>query len=359
MKKLTLSILTLSLALIAGCSKGPLQQADTSKPIIKVNSAVITQNMFDKALGNSINSSPLAGKTTDIKNPENKFMYLIYKDKTINELIVKELINQEAQKRKITVTDKDVNKTIDEISQKLGGKDKLESSLTLNNIKMEDLITNIKMDLTAKKLIENVAGNTSASDKDIKDFYEQNKAAKFTNPDLVRASHILISTQDTDAKIAKAKAERILAEVKANPTSFEVSAQKSSEDPTSAPKGGDLGFFGKKDMVPSFSAAAFSTTPGTISGIVKTQFGFHIIKVTDRKKAGIVPFAEVKGDIGKYLTDREKITVMQKLIEGAKTSAKIEYLDAQYNPNTISEEIKTMAKNKKMGLTGMPPVAAK
>ncbi|MDD3014064.1 MAG: peptidylprolyl isomerase [Candidatus Gastranaerophilales bacterium] len=359
MKKITLFVLTMSLALIAGCSKGPFKKVDTSEPLIKVNTAVITQNTFDETFENGIKNLPIAGKNIDIKNPKNKFMYLIYKDRTVKELIVKELINQEAQKRKISVTDKDVNKTIDEIAQKLGGKDKLESSLTLNNIKKEDLINNIKMDLVTKKLIENVAGNLSASDKEIKDFYEKNKTSKFTNPDLVRASHILINTQDTDIKRAKSNAEKILTEVKANPANFDAIAKKNSEDVTTAPKGGDLGFFSKKDMVPAFAKAAFSMTPGTISGIVKTQFGFHIIKVTDRKKAGLIPFAEVKSDIGIYLSDRKKITVMQKLIEGAKNSAKIEYVDAQYNPDSIAKEIKEIEKNKKMGLTGMPPVAAK
>lgn len=363
MKKFTLLFMTMALALTAGCSNGTFKQVDNSKPIIKINSAVITQNMFDKTLASGMNSSPLAGKGMDVNNPQNKFMYLIFKNKTVNELIIKELINQEAQKRKIEVTEKDVNNALAEIAEKLGGKDKLESSLTLNNIKMEDLKSNIQMDIMTRKLVENVAGNVNTSDKEINDFYQKNKASKFTNPDLVRASHILISTSETgtgnkaDVAKAQAKAEKILAQIKANPGSFNELASKNSEDPTSAVKGGDLGFFGKKDMVPEFAKTAFSLTPGTVSGLVKTQFGFHIIKVTDRKKAGITPLAEVKSEIDKYLSERKKITVMQKMIEGAKNSAKIEYLDAQYNPNTITEEIKTMAKTKKMGLMGMPPAA--
>jgi len=359
MKKFTLFVLTMSMALIAGCSKIPFQQLDTSKPIIKVNSAVITQKMYDKAFETGINNSPLAGKKMDIKDPQNKFIYLICKDRAVNDLIIRELINQESQKRKISVNDKDVNKTIDEIAQKLGGKDKLEASLASNHVKKEDLVSNIKMDLTVRKLIESVAGNIVISDKESKDFYEKNKASKFTNPDIVRASHILISTDGNDAKKAKAKAEKILASVKTNPANFEEIAKKSSEDPTTAPKGGDLGFFGRKDMVPAFSKVAFTITPGTISGIVQTQFGFHIIKVTDRKKAGVVPFAEVKNDIGKFLAEGKKMKVMRELIEGAKNSAKIVYMDPQYDTNKISQEIKGMLKNKKMGLMGMPPAAVK
>jgi len=355
MKKLALLFVTMSLALTAGCSKGPVKQADTSKPIIKINSSVITQNMFDKTLQSAISSSPFAVKGMDVSNPKNKFMYMIYKDRTVNELIVKEIINQEANKRKISVTDKDIDKGVDEIAAKLGGRDKMETSLTLNNIKMDDLKNNIKMDITVRKLIENIAGNVKISDKEAKNFYESNKAAKFTNPDQVRASHILISTDtNSNAKNAQAKAEKILAEVKANPSKFSEIASKNSDDPTSAQRGGDLGFFSKKDMVPAFSKAAFSMTPGTISGLVKTQFGFHIIKVTDRKNAGITPFSDVKDEITKYLTDRKKITVMQKLIDSAKSTAKIVYLDPQYNPNTITEEIKKMAKQKNLGLMGMP-----
>jgi peptidyl-prolyl cis-trans isomerase C len=107
-------------------------------------------------------------------------------------------------------------------------------------------------------------------------------------------------------------------------------------------------------MVPEFSKAAFSMTPGTISDLVKTQFGYHIIKATDRKKAGITPFNEVKGDITKYLSDRKKFTVMQKLIDGARNTAKVVYVDPQYNPTNVTEEIKKMAKSKNINIMGKP-----
>jgi parvulin-like peptidyl-prolyl isomerase len=358
MKKVTLGIMTVSLALMAGCSKGSFAPVDTSKQIIKVNSGVITENMYNKSFQQAINSSPLAGKGLDAADSKNQFLSLIFKNRVVNELIIKELIYQEAQKRKIEVSNKEIDKTIEEIADKLGGKAKLESTMTLNNVKMEDLKNNIKLDILTKKLVENVAGEIKPAEKELKAFYDKNKESKFSNPDLVRASHILISTPDmtnkTEVKTAQAKAEKILAEVKAHPEKFSEIAQKNSDDPGSAEKGGDLSFFKKGDMVPEFSKVAFSLKPGTVSEIVKTQYGFHIIKVTDRKKAGVVPFVEVKAEIGKYIADTHKIKVMQKMLEASRNTAKIVYLDPQYDPKKISDDIQTMAKQNKIGKQGMP-----
>lgn len=360
MKKILLGIMTLSLAVTAGCSKGSFEQIDTSKKIIKVNSGFITENMYNKTFQQAVNSSPLAGKL-DTANPQNNFLTLIFKDRVINELIIKELVNQEAKKRNISISDSEIDKTIDDIAAKMGGKSQLESKMTLSNVKMEDLRNNIKLDLTTKKLVAAVAGEVKPSEKEVKAFYEKNKKAQFTNPDQVRASHILVSVTDmSDSKAvnaAKTKAEKLVTELKANPDKFAEIAKKNSDDPGSAEKGGDLGFFKKDAMVPEFSKVAFSATPGSISGIVKTQYGFHILKVTDRKKAGITPFVEVKEEISRYIADTHKIKIMQKLLEGAKNTAKIEYMDPQYDPKKISEEIQNISKQKKIGIMNAPTPA--
>lgn len=374
MKKFAVGFLTISLALLVGCSKGVnvSKEIDSSKPVIKVNQAVITQNMVDKILESVVGGTFLGQKNIDMKDPKNKFVYLIYKDKIVNELIVRELINQEAQKRNIKVSNEEVNKVIDGIAQKLGGKSKMEDTLAANNINKNDFINNIKMDLLTKKLVDNVAINTVVSDQDAKKFYDANKSTKFTYSDEVRAQHILISGSESDIKAKieagnpklppaqidkkvqeemskiKAKAEKVLAEVKANSLAFNDFAKKYSEDPTSAPKGGDLGFFSKNQMVPAFSQAAFSLTPGQISGLVKTDFGYHIIRVVDRKKAGVTPFNELKPEIKQYLTDQNKMQRLQKIIESAKNTANITYLDAQYNPKNLQDEIKALVKSKQI-----------
>jgi peptidyl-prolyl cis-trans isomerase D len=122
----------------------------------------------------------------------------------------------------------------------------------------------------------------SVSDDDLKKYYEQN-ASRYTAPEERRASHILIAVaKDASADVrakAKAKAEALLAEVKAHPDSFAEVAKKNSEDPGSASKG-DLDFFARGAMVKPFEDAAFGMKVGDISGVVESDFGYHIIKLT-------------------------------------------------------------------------------
>jgi len=360
MKKLALGIVALSLLTLTGC--GNLAKIDNSKTIMTVNNAKITQKMYDKLFDMAYKSSPLAANKIDIKSPQNRFVFLIYKDRAVKELIIRELIKQESTKRNIKVKEDDVNKTFSEIAQKMGGSAKFAAALESNGIKKQDFIENIRLDLMTRKLLDNLSVNFKPSEKDLLAFYNKNKAEKFTYPDQVRASHILISANMDDIKTkleaekprlskseearkameeiakAKEKAVDLLAKVKANPSKFAEFAKKYSDDPSSAAKGGDLGFFSKLDMVPEFSKVAFSLTPGKISDLVTTVFGFHIIKVEDRKTAGLMPFAEVKNDISKYVVDMQKMELMQKLIESSKNAASIVYLDKSYDPAEIESE---------------------
>ena len=122
------------------------------------------------------------------------------------------------------------------------------------------------------------------TEEDSKRFYNEN-AAKFQGDEKRRASHILIgfgpgATPEAKAQ-AKRKAEEILAEVKKNPAKFAELAKKNSQDPGSAEKGGDLGMFGRGAMVKAFEEAAYSMKPGQVSDLVQSEFGFHIIKLTE------------------------------------------------------------------------------
>jgi len=115
----------------------------------------------------------------------------------------------------------------------------------------------------------------------------------------VRASHILLKTEGKDDAAVKAKAEEILKEAKGG-ADFAELAKKNSEDDSNAKNGGDLDYFGRGRMVPEFDAAAFNMEPGQISDLVKTQFGYHIIKLTDKKAGTTRPLDEVR----QQLTDQ-------------------------------------------------------
>ncbi|MCM0043778.1 MAG: SurA N-terminal domain-containing protein [Burkholderiaceae bacterium] len=140
----------------------------------------------------------------------------------------------------------------------------------------------------------------TVTDEDIRKYYEQN-AARYKSDEQRRASHILVkAAKDAPAAekaAAKAKAEKLLAEVRKNPNDFAKVAKANSDDPGSAERGGDLDFFGKGMMVKPFEDTAYALKEGEISGVVESDFGFHIIKVTAIRPASTRPLAEVKTNI--------------------------------------------------------------
>lgn len=139
--------------------------------------------------------------------------------------------------------------------------------------------------------------NIKASEDDIKTFYEQN-LQRFSTPEERRASHILIAVNNekTDAD-AKKEADEIYKQLQADPSKFVQLAKSKSADPGSARQGGDLGFFQKGMMVPEFDNAVFSGKKGDLVAPVKTQFGYHIIKIVDVKPAQAKPLKEVRAEI--------------------------------------------------------------
>lgn len=131
-------------------------------------------------------------------------------------------------------------------------------------------------------------------------YYEQNKA-RFGTPEERRASHIMVKTEpgasEDQKKAARAKAEQLLAQVRAKPEDFAAIAKASSDDPGSAAQGGDLGFFRQDSMVKPFADAAFALKEGQVSDLVQSEFGWHVIRLTGIKPTSVKPFDEVRPEI--------------------------------------------------------------
>lgn len=144
--------------------------------------------------------------------------------------------------------------------------------------------------------VEKVRETVEVPDADVEAFYTQNKA-QYTTEGRVRASHILLKTEGKDDAAVKAKAEALLAQAKAPGADFAALARANSEDEGSAVNGGDLNYFGRGQMVPEFEQAAFGLKPGETSGLVKTTFGYHIIRVVDSQPETTRPVADVKPEI--------------------------------------------------------------
>lgn len=175
--------------------------------------------------------------------------------------------------------------------------------------KLQDLKKRLIVEAFLKKKVET---DSQLSDADLKKFYEQN-IDKFKAGEQVKASHILVKSEK--------EANDILAKIKAG-GNFEELAKAHSVD-SSAAKGGDLGWFGKGSMVPPFEKAAMALKEGQVSGVVKSDFGFHIIKLTGKRAAGTRPFEEVKDQIKSALMPSKQQEIFQKIKEDLKKNAKI------------------------------------
>ncbi|MBR0793691.1 peptidylprolyl isomerase [Bradyrhizobium manausense] len=155
-------------------------------------------------------------------------------------------------------------------------------------------------------------GKAATNDDAMKKVYEE-ASKQITGEQEVRARHILVETED-EAKAVKAELDK--------GADFAELAKKKSKDPGSA-DGGDLGFFTKEQMVPEFSAVAFSLEPGKISDPVKSQFGWHIIKVEEKRNRKAPEFDQVKPQIEQYVTRKAQADYVAKL----RAEAKVERLD--------------------------------
>ena len=375
MKKLKL-FATLAAAsatlLICGCTN--------HNAVVTVNGDSITKAQYEKAFDAVASNSMFSQMGIDLKKDPNSFLHLMLKDRVINELIVKKLLDQEIEKRHIKVSKEDMDKQLKSIIDKVGSKEKFNQLLKDNGVTTAQFKKDLTDEVKIQKLVDTLSV-VSVSDKDALKFYNENKD-KFKNPDKVRASHILVSAnaEELKAKIAasekgknmnddqmnaevqkqmtqqKEKAQKLLAQVKKDPKSFAKIAKDNSDDTQSAQMGGDLGYFGKEEMVEPFSKAAFSMKPNTISEVIQTPYGYHIILVTDRQKAGTEPFDKVKDDIKDFLTNQEKVKVLQQFVDTLKNNAKIQYNDESFDPKNIQKALKEQAKNNP-ALMGAPKSA--
>ena len=362
MNKLKVAIFALlAMFVFTGCS---LKKNDND--LIKINDTVITKSEFDKAYESVTTNNMFSQMGIDLeKDPDNVFA-LMLREKVISELIVKALLNEEMEKNKITVSKEELENAEKEIIGKFGSKEQFLQVLKVNGVTYDKFKKDIEEEIKLKKFVDSIA-MVSVGESEAKKYYDENMD-KFKYPKRVRASHILIAANPeqiatkikednkdiTDEELAaklsekmnelKKKAEMLQAKVKKVPSSFAKVAKENSQDTASAIRGGDLGFFAKEEMVEAFANKAFSMAPNTISEVVQTPYGFHIIMVTDRNEAGVLSFEQSKKDIINYLESLDKVDILKNKIEALRKDAKIEYYDEAYNPENIQKKIKESAK---------------
>lgn len=321
MKKIfTLILCLIMTASLIGCS------AD-KKAVATVNGKDITLGNYEKllALNKSSMESYYGSDIWSTEIEKDKTYEDALRDMVLETMIISEVIYQQAEKEKVAPTDKQIQDQIDSFNETTKDDADYKDKLKKMGINEAFLKFQFSRDLANSKLQEKFEKDIKISEDDMKKYYNDNKSSFYT--DTVTASHILLKTQDDNGKElsaekkkeAKKKAEEALAKVKSG-EDFAKIAKEYSED-SSASSGGELGTFGRGQMVTEFENAAFSMKPGQISDIVETPYGYHIIKVTDRVDKQET-YDEVKGKIKGILASEKYNDYIEKLKKDSKIDKK-------------------------------------
>lgn len=250
----------------------------------------------------------------------------------MNDLIQKTLLSNAAEKEGMKATDEEVETSMKEIASSIPEGASLEEFAASAGVSLDRIRKQVTEDTKIRKLYEKVTADVVApAEADVKKYFEENPE-EFEQKASVDAAHILISTQgitEPAQLAAKEKAAKELREelVAKKGENFAEMAGVHSDCPSKA-QGGDLGEFEKGQMVPEFETAAFAQEIGAIGETVKTQFGYHIIKVNGKKEAKTLAYADVQEELAERLAQEGKSAKMGTYVEELRKGAKIEQPNA-------------------------------
>lgn len=253
------------------------------------------------------------------------------------QLVQIEIAKAYAEEHGITVSEAEVNKQMETIKdqvaqqaqaqgQNVSREEAFNQALQQANLTEGQLRQQLREQLPIQKVQEKVAGGAAPSQEEIQKYYEQNKASQFTTPETRCTRHILFN------KDQKEKAEEVKKQLE-NGADFAELAKKYSQDPGSAEKGGTLGCIGKGQTVPDFEKAVFNAKQGEIVGPVETQFGYHLIEVTDIKEQSTKPLSEVEGQIREQLSSDAQSKEFASWLQKQEEQRNVKYLPGYKPPS--------------------------
>lgn len=313
-KRNLMVVLLIIIGIIAnGC------KANVEGVIAQVNKEDITEELYNEELdvNRKIFKKQYGEEFLSQVGPDGNTMDKNLKQEVLDKLIIEEIIAQKSKEKDIKVTDEEIEEKLEEIQSTLGGEEAYKEFLDTNGIPEEYFRNNTKKEILMEKYYKDYLESTELDEKEIEEFYEENKDGLV----VVRARHILLNDEEEGKKAL----ERL-----ESGEDFEKVALEESLD-GSAAQGGDLGYFTQGNMIKEFEDAAFALKVGEISGLVKTEVGYHIIKVEDRKES----LEDLEEQIAMVLKQQK----YEEHIKGLKDNADIEiFLDLDEVGNEEVEE---------------------
>jgi len=312
-------VIILSLVFISISAPAEEKKVSDEKVAV-VNGVTITQVAFQKELNFHLQRATQQGMQVS----ETEMAKL--KEDVLESLIEREILYQESQKTGIKIEAKAVDEQLSVIKQRFPTEKDYQNALEQMNFSEEDVKMQIERGLAIKGLIDQQIGQKIiVTDEESKAYYDGNPQL-FKQPEQVKASHILIKVESNADEKQKGEARQKIIDVQAkleNGEDFAALAKEYSEGPSSD-RGGDLGYFRRGQMVKPFEDAAFTMKPNEVSGIVETRFGYHLIKVYDKKPETVLAYAEVKDKLNARMKQQKTEQEAGKYIDELKKDAKIE-----------------------------------
>jgi peptidyl-prolyl cis-trans isomerase C len=329
MKRNQLCALIMFLASAIGvhAQESPAPTADINPPVLRVNNDTVYAAEVSMVMANI--TGQLAAQGREL--PDQQQLVQMATQRVVEQ----KLLAQEARRQGYKPNDLRVAEMAQTVEKQAGGREALDQSLAARGMSYDQLLVTIKeMDLVRTLIEKQVSPTITVTDEEIAAFYADNPEM-FTSPAQVHARHIIFAASenaDADTIInARAGADEALKRALAGEDFAEL-ARELSQGP-SAPEGGDLGFFTYDQMAPPFAEAAFALEPGGISPVVRTNFGFHVIKVEEKKPAVTLSLEESSDRIRLLLTQRKTGEQVQDMIRALADTAEIAPLVAPENPS--------------------------
>jgi len=254
---------------------------------------------------------------------------LEFQQRLLDNMINNVLIRQAAEERGIEVTDAEVDAEIENLKTGFETDEQFEQALAQSGMDLEALETQVREGMITDRLIATLSEDVEVGEAEIEEYYEANKA-DFMEYAGAHAAHILFDADD------KATAEQVLADIRAG-ADFASLAQQYSQDPGSAANGGDLGW-PTTPYVQEFQDAVDAMEPGEISDLVETSFGWHIIKVIEKRDDRQLPLEEVRDQIEQIIVQEQNADIYQEFLNELRASAEIEILVPELATPAVTQE---------------------